>query len=685
MMGCKRRLEGSIGLLLLFGTVCGYFGAGRLQSETPSSEDASVGDVALLSGMESLGATDALSELKDRVMRLSSISFQDADRWREQKQFLLSTVDHAAAALGSGKYEEALSRLSAVFEGTAKQTLAEDQLEKLSESVTLARKAVANAAMTTVEIGGGRVAGAAGYKDTWVWKGIPYARPPVGEFRWRAPQDPLPWEGVRHSSDGYDVCSQEEHSKLWVPTGRVVGSEDCLYLTVWRPRTKEQNLPVYFWIHGGGNNFGTNKLYEGSFLASRSNMVVVTIQYRLGVMGWFHHPALKREGTPEEGSGNFGMLDIVKALTWVRENIKAFGGDPGNVIVAGQSAGAHNTLNLIVSPLSAGLFHKAVCESGGMQPISGQDGVKKAEQTTENLLINEGRVKGRDEAVDRLGKMSSDEIVAYLRSKTPAELIRAESVNKIQLGTHLAFIDGTVIPGPYLDVISSGEYNKVPIVLGSNEYELKPFQPLVGGIIPTSSGHTWSDLHRVLEGRLRLDEVLADPLDKERYEACGYYGSRNWKARYVDSIARRLKQVQDNVWTYLFKWGGVGSGPAPYDFVIGPGHATELPFFFGWPYDTFGYAFTEENRAGREALQNAVMAYIAQFARMGDPGKGDGTLPHWQAWSNDGGGPKCLVLDGTFAERRISMMTEEVTVEAVQDEVERLTPRIKALVKLWIR
>ena len=210
----------------------------------------------------------------------------------------------------------------------------------------------------------GPVMGVEGKGETWVWKAIPFAKPPVGALRWKAPRDPDPWTDAREESEYCKPCAQY----FFVGT-LTYGSEDCLYLNVWRPRTSETNLPVYFWIHGGGNTLGTASSddYNGANLADRSNLVVVTVNYRVGPFGWFTHPAL-REGAPGselDDSGNYGTLDLVKALHWVRDNIEDFGGDPERVMIAGESAGAFNVLSLLVSPLAEGLFHRAMSESGG--------------------------------------------------------------------------------------------------------------------------------------------------------------------------------------------------------------------------------------------------------------------------------------------------------------------------------
>ena len=226
--------------------------------------------------------------------------------------------------------------------------------------------------------------------DTYAWLGVPYAKPPVGDLRWRAPQDPEPWDGIRDATEQCSECTQLYTPPNWIRQDFAVGSEDCLYLDIYSPKTRKKDLPVYVWIHGGSNNFGSAKQYNGSMLASRSNVVVVVVQYRLGPLGWFTHPAL-RKGDPLDDSGNFGTLDTIKALKWIRNNIRAFGGDPRNVLITGESAGAHNVMKLVISPLAKGLFHKAMSQSGGMATISVEDGENLANSTIEKYLIEDGK------------------------------------------------------------------------------------------------------------------------------------------------------------------------------------------------------------------------------------------------------------------------------------------------------
>ena len=538
----------------------------------------------------------------------------------------------------------------------------------------------------TVQTKYGAVKGIEDDSDTWVWKGIPYAKPPVGELRWRAPRDPEPWGEVRYSTDSFDICSQPSILGTWQSPGKITQSEDCLYLNIWRPQTNEPALPVYFWIHGGANNYGSAKNYSGAVMANKCNMVVVVIQYRLGPFGWFNHPALKNEASIEEESGNFGTLDTIKALEWVRDNIEAFGGNPNNVTIAGESAGAHNVTNLLITPLATGLFHRAISQSSGMQTVSVDVGITLANTTIERLLVADETVKDQRQAREYRENMSDADIQEYLRGKDAEDIVKAQLNRYGSMEPHGAYEDGAVIPRSVLSAIESGDYNQVPIILGSNEYETKFFLPLVGVMIKTSSERTWFDLYRVLNpvDPLSLDDVMPTQGDKDLYEACGYYGSRNWKAKYVDSIARRLKEQQNDVYAYLFKWGGEGSGPEPFDFIFGAAHAMEIPFFFGSNESLFSYSFTEENRPGREQLQEAMMAYLAQFALTGDPDKQGSHLPEWEEWSNINGEAKAIVFDATKTEADIDMMSEEVTQADVLAAVNKLPPNIRSIVRAFI-
>ena len=504
-----------------------------------------------------------------------------------------------------------------------------------------------NTEVTTIY---GRIMGILDANNTWAWKGVPYAKAPVGELRWKAPQDPDPWYGVMQTKDECEPCTQLITGVDLIRTGTAEGSEDCLYLNIWRPRSQEDNLPVYVWIHGGSNNIGKAANYNGSVIASRSNVVVVVIQYRLGPLGWFTHPAL-RHGDSLDDSGNFGTLDSIKALKWIRDNIEAFGGNPDNVTITGESAGAHNVMNLVISPMAANLFHRAVSQSGGMTTDSVGEGEVQAEDTVAALL-----------AADRLTEVPGGDVEEYLRAKTSHEIFEAYfAASNDTLPTYDAYRDGYVIPGSVVATIRSGSYNKVPIILGANQYESKALMPLYGSAL----GLPWYDLILVLQGLIpSVDDVLPTQNDKDLYELTGYYGSRNWRAKFVDERARALRDQQDDVYAYQFNWGGPGSGPSPFDFIYGAGHSMGVAFFFGSDTSMWGYGFSPGNDTdGRVDLQNAMMAYLANFMRTGDP-NGAG-LTAWNEWSNVDGEPKVIIFDSDFDNALLFMSNEELTIPDV--------------------
>ncbi len=490
---------------------------------------------------------------------------------------------------------------------------------------------------------------------TWLWKAIPYAKPPVGSLRWKAPRKPDPWEGIRQEKDFCDTCPQ-----YFFLGDKVVGKEDCLYLNIWRPRTEETDLPVYFWIHGGGNSIGSAVVgddYDGANLASRSDLVVVTVNYRLGPLGWLTHRAL-REGVPGselDDSGNYGTLDLVRALEWVRNNIRAFGGDPDRVLIAGESAGAVNVLSLLLSPAAHGLFQRALVESGGPMWSSVEEGEEGARELLLNLLVKDGTARDRSAAEEVLAGMSNQEIEAYLRSKTPAQLLHGyEPWFGGMITFPNVFVDGTVIPAEGYEAFESGTYpNKVPVMIGTNKEEMKLF------LFPDPYFLGKDDLYKVVAS----------------------YGSDAWKIFGVDQVARALRTHPDQpgVYAYQFLWGAGGDTgesllPDPWGFKLGSCHGMEIPFFFG--NDSIfvflqALVFTEANRPGREVLTEAMMHYAASFARTGDPNGAGSGLPEWRPWSNEAGGPKCILLDVDRRDQTLDvrMSSVELTAEELQERM----------------
>ncbi len=444
---------------------------------------------------------------------------------------------------------------------------------------------------------------------------------------------------------------------------QVLGNEDCLYLNVWRPQSEETELPVYVWIHGGGNVIGSaNQVptYYGSTLARKSNMVFVSINYRLGPFGWFTHPALRsgEPGDEADDSGNYGTLDIIKALEWIQKNIKAFGGDPDKVLVTGSSSGGTDVLGLMASPLAGDLFHYAAILGTELDFSSVEKGEATAQEVLSALLVKDETVASLAEAESHLVALSNTEIETYLRSKTPQEILLCyPQVEFGQIVNPNIFEDGYVIVADGADAFANGTYpNKVPIIMGHNHEALKMF--------------------------LFMNTFFEDKDDL--YQTITSYGSALRKAEHVDNLASKLSAHSDQpgVYAYHFKWGawkedGTSTIPAPYDLKVGAAHSLDMSFFLGNPiFNVFmtSWVFTEENRLGREALSDAIMAYMAQLAGTGNPNESGSGLPQWEPWTNGTDEPKCILFDADLDSAKIEMSTAELTVPGVLEAMKSEVP-----------
>jgi para-nitrobenzyl esterase len=520
------------------------------------------------------------------------------------------------------------------------------------------------------------------------WKGIPYAQPPVGELRWRAPRPLERWAGSLEALASGSSCPQiasllggDAHAE----PGSLVGNEDCLSLDVFAPPFEPgavpegaQRLPVMVWIHGGGNVVGGARFYEGGNLAVREDVVLVAVNYRLGPLGWFRHAALRGEGTTaSDRSGNYGTLDLVRALEWVRENVAAFGGDPGNVTIVGESAGGRNVVSLLLSPKAKGLFQRAIVQSGGTETASLAEAEHAADapepghrnsssEVLARLLVAEGAAADRAAARDRIAAMDDPEVASFLRTKSPAELIavyRKEDTEGL-IDVPQLFRDGTVLPRQEaLARFERGAWNRVPVVLGTNRDENKLFM-----IFDSRHVDWWLG-------------VLPRPKDQERYDMIARYLARTWKATGADepALAMRAGGARD-VWIYRWDWDEEGTRLFLADLsrLVGASHGFEIPFVFGhWELGpAAGGVFTGSNREGREALSLQMMSYWAEFARNGAPGRGAaGDLPDWTRFGGALGLPNFMVLD-TAAGGGLRMESGLETTEALVAEIEA-DPRLE--------
>jgi para-nitrobenzyl esterase len=528
----------------------------------------------------------------------------------------------------------------------------------------------------------GEVVGGQGRNGSHAWLGIPFAAPPVGDLRWRAPSPPQNWSGTRSALSYGSACPQYASpigGDTTVPLGQPTGSEDCLTLNIWAPPfTPDQvpqipaRLPVLFWIHGGGNTIGTASFYDPSHLAVSQGVIVVTTQYRLGPFGFFRNKALRADELDTAAqSGNFGTLDLIRALQWVRDNIAAFGGDPEDVTIFGESAGGMNVLSLLVSPEARGLFHRAISESGGLSSTTPDDAENFVDDASPGrkqssneillrLLQRDGTAKDRASARAKLASMSDGDVDAYLRGKTTNQILTAYTFNERSglIDMPLVFHDGAVLPTQewterYADPKG---WNRVPVILGTNHDEAKLF-------LAFDPVRVW-----------RLLGIFPKYVNEASYEAASEYLSRAWKVRGADEPAAAMrKSGATDVYVYRFDWHGepVIAG-ADLSHLIGAAHSLEIPFVFG-RFD-LGKAgeilFSRTDAAEREDLSAAMMSYWTQFARTGSPGRGrQGNLTAWTPWADGADAAKFLVLD-TPSEGGIAMANAEEKADRVLADLE---------------
>jgi para-nitrobenzyl esterase len=313
-----------------------------------------------------------------------------------------------------------------------------------------------------VVVTGGQVQGVALEKGGAVFKGIPFAQPPVGALRWREPMPVKPWAGVRAADSFAPPCARDSPI---VPNAKEVSKEDCLYLNVWTPQTPSRSRkPVMVWIDGGGNfgGRGSAPQYDGNSLITHG-VVLVTLNYRVGAFGFFSYPALTRE-SPNHASGNQGLLDHIAGLQWVRDNIASFGGDPRNVTIFGVSAGAIDIGALLASPLSSGLFERVIAESGAVVGVGAPRTLASAEQLGAAFAAR--WVPGTDASLESL------------RAVPMADILKSTPLYPATQPDLGIAVDGYVLSSDPAAVFAAGEEHKVQLLIGNNGRDREPGRPL---------------------------------------------------------------------------------------------------------------------------------------------------------------------------------------------------------------
>lgn len=436
--------------------------------------------------------------------------------------------------------------------------------------------------------------------DTYAFLGIPFAAPPLGDLRWRPPVDPQPWADELDAAAFGPACPQWDDD-----AGVVIGAEDCLTLNVWTPiaATPGSDLPVMVFMHGGGNVQGSaaNPLYDGQLLAERGDAVIVTLQYRLGALGFLVHPGLAAE-SGYGGSGNYGLMDQIKALDWVQHNIRNFGGDPTQVLLFGESGGAQDTCMLLTSPLASGLFSQALMQSGGClaKPAS--------ERSAEGVAFTEAAGCGSD-----------PEPLLCLRSQTTTTLVTAIDTTPITRGlVTQAFgpnVDGYVLLQSPYNVLALGEHNAVPFVVGSNADEMLPLSPVMSEAAYNLLVHAMLDPIRLGAGAeaLALYPVGGGP--GEYPTAQQAYGALVSDGQFTCPTRRiaRLAVASQDAPVYRYFFTRVLDSPL-YE-SLGSFHGLELWYVFQHVADLQYYMPKAEDTA----LEAAMLGYWTRFAATGVP------------------------------------------------------------------
>ncbi|HTX62197.1 MAG TPA: carboxylesterase/lipase family protein [Acidimicrobiales bacterium] len=473
----------------------------------------------------------------------------------------------------------------------------------------------------TVVVDGGWVRG---HEEDAVWAflGVPYARAPVGPLRWRPPQRPEPWSGVRVASAPGPLAPQPVSAGSTLPGDPFEQSEDCLHLSIWTPAPDTSRRPVLVWVHGGGFTSGTagSILYRGRRLAADGDVVVVDVNYRLGALGFLAHRALGDGAHGGRVAGNWALLDQIAALRWVREHVGSFGGDPSNVTLFGESAGAMCVSALLAAPAARGLFRAAAIQSGPPYTHAAGRAEEVARAFTDELGVSEASREALESVparalVDALTSLSR-------RGPRPGELPQPL----------IPVVDGLVLPEPPLEAIARGSAAGVATIVGTNRDEMTFFS--VNDPSMHAADEEWL-AHHVEQSapRAPVGEVVGHYREvlgrrgepsgpRELWTALGSDAVFRWPSL---RMAAALRAHEPRTYVYLFTW----ESPA-FGGVLGATHALEIPFVFGTHDDPAIARFVGSGPRADE-LSAAMRASWVSLARGGDPSNAlVGTWPSWE-------------------------------------------------------
>jgi len=496
-----------------------------------------------------------------------------------------------------------------------------------------------------------------------IYEDIPYAKPPVGYLRWKAP---------RRITVPVEIAPKENNFCIQRPSnlggadgeGPYVGTEDCLYLDITVPKKQnEKNLPVMFWIHGGGNTSGLKDLYDFSKMVSRHDVIVVRINYRLGPFGWFSHPAIQSFQDGDDKTSNFGTLDIIMALEWVNKNIENFGGDSENITIFGESAGGHNVLSLLVSKKAKGLFHKAISMSGYTTTISVENAFKSDKKSsTYNYSSSKivEKLTSRFNLNNFQGNTTNSKIREMLLTISAEDFFEPYTERASYDEIPLMTADGIVIPmvGIKKALSDPNHVNKVPTIAGSNRDEVKLW---------LATATYFVDLDYSLIGSiLRIPKVELS--DKESFEAFNFYRSSAWKIRGVDGPLTSLSNAGNkSLYAYRYDWDDHRRHViADFKELIGAAHATEIPLLTGNMDLVGGYPLSDfiyPPSVSKRYTSKNMMKLWTNFAKKGYPGESTNNVK-WEPYLAGNNSSNFLVLD---KKRNLKMMYDNISFLSLTD------------------
>lgn len=477
-------------------------------------------------------------------------------------------------------------------------------------------------------------------ENTLLWKGVPYAKSPVGELRWKAPADPEPFKSTFDATKPGNVAIQ-------LSTNGITGSEDSLNLDIYRPNTAEKNLPVMVFVHGGNNQTGTSQEITGDAFVNDLNAIFISVNYRLGPLGFNPLPALNT-GDKLEDSGNYALLDIAKSLDWVKENIKSFGGDSNNITISGFSAGGRDVMAMLASPTFKGKFQKAIAFSGGMTMADQNDSIKVFAKAIAPLVVEDGVKASEDEAYQWLQK-DSKEVKEYLYSLSAERLSRLMGNAAIRMSAfpHL-YNDGAVLPKEKFD---TDKYNSVPLVMLTGTTEFSFFamgDPYFAKSIQDGS---------IFTNQSKLAE----------FTFAKKYGSKLYSLFNThESATKMYPNYKAPIYTIEMPFGEALT--ATTDMAMaGSFHGVFVPLLDG-NNKTYLSMFKESyDLKGAQELSRQFKEYLSNFIHQGNP-NGEG-LTKWDKWTLEQ--PENFVLNADEKNVSARMSKEKISKDEVIRELEK--------------